>query len=90
MTNTEIASKLVTVRRGEKKLWNVYAPGLPGMRKLQAAFTVKKDAEAHAFHIAAHVAAILDAADSVKKQKAEGGTQKWKAEDERHYRGMDR
>lgn len=70
MTNTEIAAALVKVRRGEKKLWNVYAPGQPGQRQLQAAFTKKKDAEKHAFYVAAHVAAILDAADRMRGNAA--------------------
>lgn len=66
MTNVEIAAKLVVVRRGELKMWNVYAPGQPGQRKLQAVFPKKSDAVAHARHIAAHVAQILDAADRLR------------------------
>jgi len=75
MTNTEIAAKLVIVRRGilstaagrpGKRVWFVYAPGQPGQRQMQGSFTSKKDAEKHAFHIAAHVAQILDAADRLR------------------------
>jgi hypothetical protein len=68
MTNGEIAQQLVCARQKSARVWAVYAPGLPGMRQLQQTFRTKKEAVGHMFQIVAHVAAILDAADRLKRE----------------------